>query len=83
VKSFAERTANNAPIQGAASDIIKIAMIRISARLAEEKFASKMILQVHDELVFETPKKNATSSSRWCGKRCRRPSRSRCRCRSR
>ncbi len=56
MKKFAERTAINMPIQGTASDIIKIAMREIAARLAKEKFVSKMILQVHDELLFEVPK---------------------------
>jgi len=55
VRQFAERTAINAPIQGTAADLIKVAMVRISARLEREKFAAFMIMQVHDELVFETP----------------------------
>lgn len=52
VRGYAERNAINAPIQGSAADIIKIAMIRIFRRLKEENFQSKMILQVHDELNF-------------------------------
>ncbi len=56
MRSFAERTATNAPIQGTASDIIKIAMVRIAERLKKEKLEARMILQVHDELVFEVPK---------------------------
>ena len=53
VKSGAERNAVNAPIQGSAADIIKIAMINIHRRLVSENWKSKMLLQVHDELVFD------------------------------
>ena len=53
VKSGAERNAVNAPIQGSAADIIKIAMINIHKKLVDEKWQSKMLLQVHDELVFD------------------------------
>ena len=53
VRGYAERNAINAPIQGTAADIIKIAMVRIFRRFREEGIASKMILQVHDELNFD------------------------------
>jgi DNA polymerase-1 len=53
VRGNAERNAINAPIQGSAADIIKIAMVRIHDRMKSEKYLSKMILQVHDELIFE------------------------------
>src|SRR5579885_2771009 len=54
-RSFAERTAINTPLQGTAADLIKIAMIRIARRLEEQKMQARMLLQVHDELVFEAP----------------------------
>jgi DNA polymerase-1 len=54
-RSFAERTAVNTPLQGTAADLIKLAMIRISRLMEERKMQSRMLLQVHDELVFEAP----------------------------
>ena len=60
LRNFAERTALNSPMQGTAADLIKLAMINIDKRLAREKFESKMILQVHDELLFEAPTKERT-----------------------
>jgi DNA polymerase-1 len=55
LRGFAERTAVNTPLQGTAADLIKIAMIRIDSALADEGLKSRMLLQVHDELVFEAP----------------------------
>jgi len=57
VRGFAERNAINSPIQGSAADMIKLAMIKIHAALKKEKLAGKMILQVHDELVFDAIEK--------------------------
>ncbi len=54
-RSFAERTAVNTPLQGTAADLIKLAMIRLARLLQEGKMRSRMLLQVHDELVFEAP----------------------------
>jgi DNA polymerase-1 len=54
-RSFAERTAVNTPLQGTAADLIKLAMIRIDEILRREKLETKMLLQVHDELLFESP----------------------------
>lgn len=55
VRGFAERTAMNTPIQGSAADIIKQAMIHMNERLKEEGLQSRILLQVHDELIFEAP----------------------------
>lgn len=55
IRAFGERVAANAPIQGSAADLIKIAMIRVHRALSAEGLASRMLLQVHDELVFELP----------------------------
>jgi DNA polymerase I len=56
LRNSAERTALNSPLQGTAADLIKLAMIHIDRRLEAESFEAKMILQVHDELLFEAPK---------------------------
>ena len=56
VRSFAERNAVNAPIQGSAADVIKKAMIKVASQLKQQGLATNMLLQVHDELVFEVPK---------------------------
>jgi DNA polymerase-1 len=55
LRGFAERTAVNTPLQGTAADMIKVAMLRIDAKLREKKLATNMTLQVHDELLFDVP----------------------------
>ena len=55
VREFAERTALNTPIQGTAAEIIKLAMLHVEEKLAQEKIPAQLLLQIHDELVFELP----------------------------
>ena len=55
IRAFGERVAANAPIQGSAADLIKVAMLRIHNALSDEKFSARMLLSVHDELIFELP----------------------------
>ena len=65
VRNFQERAAINAPIQGSASEIMRLAMIRLDKRLAEQKNQEiKMLLQIHDELIFEAPKSEAKRISK-------------------
>jgi len=63
VRSRAEREAINMPIQGTASDIVKIAMLRVHEALKKENLKTKMIMQVHDELLFEAPKDEVEKAS--------------------
>ena len=64
IRSFGERVAMNTPIQGTAADIIKIAMVRVRDRLRREGLESRLILQVHDELILEAPKSEQEEAMR-------------------
>ena len=63
IRSFAERAAINAPIQGGAADIIKRAMVTMPTALSKAGLRAKMLLQVHDELIFEVPNKELDATS--------------------
>lgn len=65
VRSLAERLTVNTVIQGSAADLIKVAMVNIHRRIHEDKTSVKMILQIHDELVFELPRKEADRHAKW------------------
>ena len=64
IRSFGERIAVNTPIQGFAADLIKLAMVNLDRRLRDEKMASGMIIQVHDELVLEVPRSEQDEAAR-------------------
>jgi len=64
-RSQAERLAVNTVIQGSAADLIKVAMIKIQNKIENDKLPLKMILQVHDELVFELPASDSEKYSKW------------------
>ena len=71
LRAFGERVARNMPIQGTAADIIKIAMIRVYNRLKSENMKSKLIMQVHDELIVESPDDEVEKASKILGEEMR------------
>ncbi len=64
VRAFGERVAMNAPIQGSAADIIKIAMVNVQSRLKKEGLKAKLVLQVHDELIVESPEEESDAAAK-------------------
>jgi DNA polymerase-1 len=62
VRAFGERTATNSPLQGSAADLIKVAMIHLHSALREERLATRLLLQVHDELVLEVPERESAAA---------------------
>ena len=64
MRSLAERNAINAPIQGTSADIIKLAMINVDRRIRQEGLASRMVLQIHDELVFDAVREEVETLQR-------------------
>jgi DNA polymerase-1 len=61
IRAYAQRNAVNYPIQGSAADLIKLAMLRVTRRMRQEGLKSRLIMQVHDELVFEAPEEERVS----------------------
>lgn len=71
IQSFGKRAAMNAPVQGAAADIIKIAMVKVLRRLRDEKLDAQLILQIHDELIIEASEKDAARAAEVLGEEMR------------
>ena len=78
IRGFAERTAINSPIQGSAADILKIAMIQLDKALVAGRYQTKMLLQVHDEIVLEVPKSELASIKNLSNKPWKKPFNSVC-----
>ena len=71
IQSFGKRAAMNAPVQGAAADIIKIAMVKVFRRLRDEKLDAHLILQIHDELIIEASEKDSARAAQVLGEEMR------------